>query len=197
MKKLVAILVILSSLSFHNNEVDEELMAVLVSSESSLEINGSTNLNTFNCTLNFEAIDAIVTTNYFKNGNKINFRNTALKLENNCFDCGNRMMNKDFRKMLNSDVYPYVTLELQEIAVNPLNRKEVYAYTIISMAGVSKTYSIPLNVQFESRIDVTGCLSLKLTDFGITPPRKALGFIMVSNDFDINLDLRIEPLNQN
>ena len=167
----------------------------LIENSSKLGVVGSTNVNSFNCDLNFSDINSKVKAFYQKEGNKIKFQDAYLKLSNECFDCGSRLMNKDFLEMLNTKNHPYIILDLKEIAKNPKKPEEVIALVNINLAGRSKFYSIWLTTEENANLKASGCLSLKLSDFNLEPPKKVMGLVVVDDAIEINLDLNIKTLN--
>ena len=62
------------------------------------------------------------------------------------------------------------------------------------MAGHSKFYSIWLNTEQGNILKASGCLSLKLSDFNLEPPKKVLGLVVVEDAIEIALDLNIKTL---
>lgn len=195
MKKVLLFLFSCVLLSFNTSSSDFKIALCLIESNSKLGVVGSTNVNTFNCDLNFEDINSKIKAFYQKDGNKIKFQDAYLKLSNECFDCGSRLMNKDFLEMLDTKNHPYIILDLKEIAKNPKRPEEVIALVNISMAGHSNFYSIWLTTQQSNNLKASGCLSLKLSDFDLEPPKKVMGLVVVEDAIDINLDLNIKTLN--
>lgn len=194
MKKIVLGLLCVFMLSFTINKSDYKIASYLIEGNSKLGITGSTNVNSFNCNLVFSNINTQVKALYQKSGNKIKFQDANLKLANECFDCGSRMMNSDFLEMLNSKNYPNITLDLKEITINPKKSSENIALLNISLAGCSKLYSVWLNVNELDHINAIGCLKLKLSDFNLEPPKKVLGLVVVDDAIEIALDLKIKAL---
>lgn len=181
-------------LGFTAYNSDYKVASYLIEGNSKLGITGSTNVSTFNCDLVFSDINSRVSALYQKEGNKIKFQDAQLKLANECFDCGSRMMNSDFLEMLDTKNHPYITLDLKEISINPNNPNEILALVNIKMAGKSKFYSIWLNVKDSNSLSAVGCLSLKLSDFKLEPPKKVLGLVVVEDAIEIALDLNIKSL---
>lgn len=194
MKNIVLGLLCVLMLSFTINNSDYKMASYLIEGNSKLGITGSTNVNSFNCDLVFTNINSKVKALYQKSGHKIKFQDAHLKLANSCFDCGSRLMNKDFLEMLNTEKHPNITLDLKEITANPKNPNEVIALLNISLAGCSKLYSVWLNVNQLDYINATGCLKLKLSDFNLEPPKKVLGLVVVDDAIEIALDLKIKAL---
>ena len=165
MKNVLIVILCLIMFGFTTYKSDFKSALYLIEGNSKLGITGTTNVNTFSCDLVFSDINSKINTQYQKEGDKIKFQNAHIELSNSCFDCGSRMMNSDFLEMLNTKNYPYITLDLKEISINPKNKGEIIALVNISMAGRSKFYSIWLNVDDSKSLKVVGCLNLKLSDF--------------------------------
>jgi hypothetical protein len=194
MKNILLAILCIFVLSFTNNNSGYKMGTYVIDGNSSLGIIGSTNVNTFNCDLVFRNINSEVKTLYQKVGNKIKFQDANLKLSNSCFDCGNRLMNRDFLDMLNTKKHPNITLDLKEITINPNKTNENIALLNISLAGCSRLYSVWLNVDQMNNINVEGCLDIKLSDFNLELPKKVLGLVFVEDDISIALDLKIKAL---
>ena len=113
-------------------------------------------------------------------------------LDNSCFDCGSRVINKDFMNLLKSEEYPKIVLELKEIKKDLSTDCIVHALIEIVIAGESKSYFIPVELKDDKIINVSGALNLNICDFNLEPPKKALGLIVVSDIIKINFDLVVE-----
>ncbi|TJY36245.1 YceI family protein [Pontimicrobium aquaticum] len=183
-------------LGFTTHSSDYKIASYLIQGNSKLGIKGTTNVSRFNCDLAFSDINTKVKTFYKREGNKIKFIDSQLELSNSCFDCGSKMINNDFLKMLDTKNHPNITLELKEITINPRETSEIIALTNINIAGVSRYYSIWLNVDKSKSLNATGCLSLKLSDFKLEPPKKVLGLVVVEDEIEIALDLNITALSK-
>ena len=67
---------------------------ILITAESQLTINGKTNVNKFQCIYNTIELQEPIPVYYEIKDNSLIFKNTQLILKTNCFDCGNKTMNK-------------------------------------------------------------------------------------------------------
>ncbi|APZ44818.1 hypothetical protein BW723_00280 [Polaribacter reichenbachii] len=186
MRKIIFLIGILSSLSFVRvNEFNKNTI-IQIKPESKLEILGTTNINKFECNFNFLEIDKPVPLFFQKKGKKIYFKKATLVLKNSCFDCGSRGINRDFSKLLKSNEFPLILLDLKEI-----EKKEATTEALVEMtiAGISKTYKIPVKVTENKNYLVTGNLDLNIEDYNLKVPKKMLGLIVVSEMIKINFNL--------
>ena len=144
--------------------------------ENFVKINGSTNVNGFQCV-----------NSKFKNDGSVysfsekNLPNIILKVTD--FDCGNKMMTKDFQKILNAEKYPEMTIKFIKFIKN---QKNFIAVVEVKMMNQSRRY----NVEFELENNkMVGRKNVKFSDFNITPPKKMGGMIVVKDDLDLTFSL--------
>ena len=151
--------------------------AMICAQKNGLEINGWTNINTFKCSNNsFPSSGSI----YTFVGNKL--PNIVFKL--NDFDCRNRMMTSDFKKILHSEQYPDLTIKFLEFTKSSGNKFE--AIVEVRMMTVSKQYPIEFSFYKDSLI---GNKRLRFSDFKITPPKKMGGMVYVKDELDLVFSL--------
>ncbi len=177
---------------------------VQIAEDSHLVINGHTNINSFSCGYNGDFYKDTLSVNAISNGDHLKLINAQLKLRTELFDCQNKLMNPDFQKLLQSDEYPFILIKVLEVnknkkdvrnfLVNDRNSNTVLLNVEITLAGRKNTYLIPVDSQqFNGNRFYSGHLNLDIRDFGLTPPRKMLGLIvvneMVSIDFSVKLTL--------
>jgi hypothetical protein len=140
--------------------------------ENYIQINGSTNINTFKCTNNtFRTPGGNFTIS------EKNLPNIALKVDD--FDCRNRMMTSDFQKTLSAEEHPYLTIKFLSLDKG----KAVYNAQIeVKMINRSKIYNITFCLENGK---FTGKRSVKFSDFNIMPPKRMGGMIVVKDDLNL------------
>ncbi|WGH75954.1 YceI family protein [Tenacibaculum tangerinum] len=163
---------------------------VVISNDSKLTILGYTNINTFECQLDFQFVNPTLDVGYEQRGKKISFRNANLKIANSCFDCGKKMMNKDFLKLLKTKQYPNIEILLNEIDL--ISQQQALARVQLKIAGRKKEITVPIKISNEQHLSVQGCMDVKLSDFELEAPRKMLGLVVVSDAIEIHFDLNIK-----
>lgn len=189
MKKIVFIIIIFLSLAF---SIGINNTSIVISPKSQLVIKGTTNVSKFNCHFNIEEIKGPIPLSYVQNEEKYVFKKALLVLGNSCFDCGSSAINKDFVSLLKSNEYPQIVLELKEIKKDSKADNVVHALIEIFIAGESKLYFIPVKIEENKLLKVSGSLNLNICDFNLEAPKKALGLIVVSDIININFDLLIQ-----
>jgi len=144
--------------------------------ENFVQINGSTNVNKFQCVNNkFKAENGVY------NLTDRNLPNIILKV--NEFDCGNKMMTKDFQKILNSEKYPNMIVKFINFTKT---QKNYIAVVEVKMMNQSKRYNIEFEIENNKLI---GRKNVKFSDFNIIPPKKMGGMIVVKDDLDLIFSL--------
>lgn len=150
--------------------------ASLFAQKNGLEINGWTNINTFKCTdLQFKNSTSI----YSFTGNQL--PNILLKVVD--FDCRNKMMTSDFRKTLNAEKYPVLSIKFLNFNKN---NNRFLALVEVKMMNVSRKYTIEFS---EYNKSLVGNKRLRFSDFNIIPPKKMGGMVYVKDELDLFFSL--------
>lgn len=176
---------------FSNSEREAR---VWVAPESEVVIAGTTNVNGFTCRYNVQGLEMPIQMIYNEKVEQIQFKNAKLKLANDCFDCGGKAINKDFRELLKTEKHPQVELRLLHVDPPKADGQEIGVGMEIIIAGVARKYETSLNCVQAGDICVNGTLGLRLSDFGLEPPRKVLGMIKVDNEIQVQLTLKLKEI---
>ena len=184
------IILISSFLLMFNLDSRVNTSKVKITSNSQLVIKGSSNVNSFACIYKQNLKNDEFLVNYVKESSKIHFQGAKMVLKSDCFDCRHKTINKDFKELLKSDVFPNIQISLKEITET---KQYVLAKVQIEIAGVTKDYVFPVSV-IENESKVRGTARLSIKDFNLTPPKKLFGMIMVNDlvEIDFNLHLNYE-----
>ncbi|WP_445734179.1 YceI family protein [Mariniflexile sp.] len=188
LKRFTFLIFIITAFAFTHRDSGFKSTSVVITTESSLLVRGTTNVNTFSCTYNINKFKNPIQVIYRMEGDKMSFNKTALILDSNGFDCGGKAINNDFKKILKSDIYPQITLFLKEIRLLE-NTGDVQASVNIEIAGIIKGYKIPVKIKKTSSMLITGDLALSLDDFKLEAPKKLFGLISVDDTIEIFFQL--------
>ena len=149
----------------------------ICSQKNGLEIKGWTNINNFKCSNpKFKNSSSV----YSFIGNQL--PNISVAIED--FDCRNKMMTADFRKVLQSDKYPNMTIKFLEFKKSAGNKFE--ALVEVKMMTVARKYNIEFSNYNNSLV---GNKRLKFSDFKIVPPKKMGGMVYVKDELDLVFSL--------
>ncbi|MBL7471302.1 hypothetical protein [Robertkochia sediminum] len=181
-------------LSFSASVPEVADTAIRIKDSSSLNIIGKTNVHTFTCKYDVAELTEPVKVDYTATGDAMVFGSAVLRLRNENFDCGGRGINNDFNKLLKTPVYPEVILGLQKIVAHPHIDDNYIASVALSIAGTTRHYDLFLKVTGQDNMEIKGVMEIKLPDFGLEPPQRALGMIKVQENLVIEFLLDMEEV---
>ena len=193
MKRYIGLLIlcfIISQTVAAQNFVSAEILK-----NSSLTISGSTNLLSFKLYQNGDKLSrsklTIATT---QSQNKIYLSQNQLSVVVKNFSSSNPMALKDFLKLLKSDVYPTLKVQLNYVDLESISEKGIFnrgnALVSITITGITRNYSIPISLSSNrDQYIVDGIKKLSIRDFGLTPEKKMMGLIKVSEWITIDFHM--------
>lgn len=160
---------------------------------SSLKIKGSSNVNKFECVLDMNTLSDELLVSYNDSEDYLNFTNANLIIPAKHFDCGGKMINKDFQKLLNTDEFPEIRLVLKKVMKSNITEDCTEAIVDVLICGIKNTYSVPITTSksIEGN-NINGVLALNINDFSLEPPKKMLGVIKVSPVIEIDFLLNFK-----
>ena len=173
---------------------DRANMILTVAPKSELTIIGKTNVNTFTCrytevmsdTLNIEVI---------RNKGDYMIDNAEMTFHVSAFDCGNAMMNEDFKDLLNADEFPVIRVNFKSLYMTPGQSKEIMGSIIAQFELAGTEGASPINIlkkpEKSQTNDYFGFTNLDITNFGLEPPTKMMGMIKVKKDIKVEFDLNV------
>jgi hypothetical protein len=180
MKKQVVGLMLLLVLSGFYHPDNKAIWVVMQG--SSLSVNGTTNINSFQCDINnYNLPDTLTLLRAMPKGQLLPM-NGKLNLEIEAFDCHNRMMTADLRKTLKAKLFPILAVKF--ISVN------------ISLSGVNKRFEINYLFTGDEKQDVhlKGNQKIHFSDFNLTPPSKLGGVIKANDELLVEFRLNLKPI---
>lgn len=194
MRQLFVITLALITLGCYSQSKQQKVTIIA----SDFYINGETNINQFECGLKqINSSDPIIISSTWSEGT-IRFEGLTLKYQISDFKCEIAAMNRDLHSTLNAKEYPNLFLKINDIQIHKDNteieRLRVSSNVSITLSGKEVDYKIKngevINYS-ESLLSLSGKQTLKMTDFGITPPSKFFGMIQVTDELDINFEILI------
>jgi hypothetical protein len=165
------------------------------SCESHISIHGSSNINQFQLINHNPKIVRL------SDGVSNKKRDQRIEISVNQFKGANKRIREDFLEMVNASKYPFIimTIESRNLAECLKNKGLSDFKTEITIAGVSQHFVVPCGVDtcVSSGYVLKGSLEVKLTDFGIDPPKKFFGLVKVNNEVLIDYVFSFQTDNGN
>ena len=174
---------------FHNSS----LAKWVVEKNSSLNIQGETNINSFECDVTeYLRPDTLV---YSKNETikKLCFTNSCLIIDIRRFDCHNKFITEDFRNALKVDENPdlkILFLTIDQFS-NNCNNQVIKGIVDIELAHAVKRSEINFTVKTlpGNRIQMNGSRIFSFSDFNLKAPKKLAGLIRTKDQIKVNFQL--------
>ena len=170
----------------------------VISENSSLRVNGSTNINTFSCEI--PAYDQTDTLSIIKgkNGKELTLSgNIALKVQS--FDCHNSMMTNDLRKTLKEKQFPCLHISFLSLSGCPeltARPTPITGMVNIELAGTSKRFEVNYQVSIDAQkvIHLLGSRDVNFSDFNLIAPKKLGGIIRTNDKLNVAFHLKMKAL---
>ena len=198
---LLVVLLLLSVVGFsmkNNKHVQQETKTWVVSQNSNLSVNGSTNINKFSCVIpSYDQVDTLTLSSNNPDGGVMLSGNINLSISS--FDCHNSGMTKQLQKTLKEKQFPVLLIRflslhnLPELSKNP---EFITGLVNIKLAGVDKRFEINYQISQDAQkvIHLLGTKDLKFSDFNIQPPTKLGGMIKTNDQLTVMFHLKMKTI---
>jgi len=166
-----------------------------ITNASSVVINGTTNMNTFQCGSGYETGSDMIRERWNPDSEKWEIYGSVY-IEVAQFDCKNRIMNNDFRNTLKHNDYPEIKIEflnLREVQLQD-NTLKAQGHIKVTLAGKTHEYFLSSELEFldDQYSILKGEQTLRFSDFGLEPPQKGFGLVRVNDEIHVSFDLILE-----
>jgi hypothetical protein len=199
---LFSILLLLTITGFtmkNNAKTNTGLKRWVVSQNSSLSVNGSTNINKFSCVIPaYDQQDTLtVAVNKADQAVALTGR---IRLPISSFDCHISAMTRQLRETLKEKQFPSLYIRflslnrLPEITAVP---ERITGLVEIEIAGVSKRFEVSYQLSQDARqvIHLQGTRTVNFSDFNLAPPTKLGGMIKTRDALSVDFQLNMKDLN--
>jgi len=174
---------VLSMLSFGSS--DPGITTFLSIQGQRVTVSGQTSVGGFRCTLEKETeATKIALQGSSGSGAALLYLTLPVK----AFSCGNFLLNRDFQKTLKMEQHPHIRVEVLRLQANGAH---FIGKLDLTVAGTKKKLD---NIQFryqtykKSKV-LRSQLTLKMSEFGLTPPSRFGGLVRVEEELVIEVDL--------
>jgi hypothetical protein len=168
----------------------------IIDRESTITINGATNVTKFSCALN--SYTGHDTLRYYNDifASEIQFTANGMTIPVQRFDCGAKQISRDFQSTLKSHLFPDLNIRFISLGSNNLkDGHHVDGKVNITLAGVTKQYTIRFRTTLEKReLVLSGAHPVRFSDFKLTAPEKLNGLIRVKDRLQVEFHLVLKPV---
>ncbi len=140
----VQLFIFLLIFSLASNGAGNEMLKLWnVTGESTLQIKGTTNVNSFECVSDYDRGMDLIMERWDPYNEKWEIYGSVF-IDVDQFDCQNRVMNNDFRNTLKYDTYPEIKIEFINIREVETNRPSSKAegWVEITIVGETRRYHL-------------------------------------------------------
>lgn len=119
----------------------------------------------------------------------------AISVPVRSFDCGNRRMNRDLHDALRAEAHPTITFNVNRIQAEqyaPSDDLPITVHGSLTIGGAVRDVSfsgVAIHLP-DSLFRFQGSLPLRMTDFGVDPPRAMLGLVRAHDPIVVRFDLQ-------
>lgn len=165
----------------------------VIEKSSSLSIRGRSNVNSFRCdVIEYLRPDTIQFCREDLTQQEFVIRG-GVAIDIDRFDCHQRMMTADLRKMLKAGQGALLTIDLQSLGCNTRGAagQAIKGRVLIGLAGVTRQMEVNYTLQVDNNgyLHLLGERQVLFADFGLVPPRKAGGLIRVQSSLQVRFEL--------
>ena len=166
-----------------------------VTSASYLQIDGTTNVNSFQCGTPYEKGNDLIRERWDPDNEKWEIFG-SLYIEVGQLDCQNRIMNNDLRNTLEYERHPEIKIEFLSLREknHEGNTRMAEGWVEITIVGKTRKYYITSELEFLDNYYsiLRGEQIFHFSDFHIEPPSKGLGMVRVNNALTVSFELILE-----
>jgi hypothetical protein len=194
MKFLSGLLVLFILSSFVPVKEPVLIHRFIVQPSSTLAIDGSTNVNSFQCGISsYIGTDTLILQEG-KASQKPIFLRGRVALKASYFDCGMNVMTKDFNQTIKAKQYPHIVIDFKsfERAPDYTRGVEKFKGTMnISLGGTTKQFVVDCTIKPQSSglIHLSGFRTFLFSDFNLQPPEKMMGLIRIQEELTVRFNL--------
>jgi polyisoprenoid-binding protein YceI len=171
-----------------NLSVKETSKLLNIKLPSNVSIKGTSTLHDWESIV--EKTNATITINNFYN---VAIETLEVKIEATSIKSGKKIMDKLTYKALKAEEYPLITFIFKtgEIISENTDFINIKLQGNLTIAGVTKSVNVLSNINKNGdHIVLKGSHKLKMTSFGINPPKALLGTIKTGDEITIEFNLK-------
>jgi hypothetical protein len=176
---------------------EQKINQWLVSPQSTVSIEGKTNINSFACeSVKYQGNDILK--EEITPGKQAAVWSGQLTIKSQSFDCFNQMMTKDFHKTVKAEEHPEIEVRFLDLSRENLGttQEKLSGNVEITLAGVCRRFPIScdLDKKENGKTFLLGSQEVSFTDFQLEPPIKFLGTVRVKNSIKVKFELILEKI---
>lgn len=157
-----------------------------------IKIHGSSNINKFMLSYTRDIVrQRKLTLAKVESNRQTISGSNKIALEVGAFTSSHKMITSDFYKMLQKDKYPFINIEISRLIINPSNPLTPNVMAVITLAGSKRIEILPVVIvkKPNNQIQLSSLHKLSLKNYNLSPPKKLMGMVSVSDEVFIEITL--------
>tara|TARA_R110001592_G_scaffold5353_5_gene29492 strand:- start:1478 stop:2053 length:576 start_codon:yes stop_codon:yes gene_type:complete len=188
--KIILLVILLGFFNLTNGQETTKKVELNIKLSSSVLIKGTSTLHDWESIVEKTSSELVVNNLEDANIETLNVKVQVLSIKS-----GKSIMDKLTYKALKADEHPTITFIFKkgEIVKEDARFMDIKLIGDLSIAGVTKNVSVITKINKSGKtIILKGVHKLKMTDFGISPPKALLGTIKTGDEITIEFNLIFE-----
>lgn len=171
----------------------------VISQNSNLCVNGSTNINKFSCVIPaYSQQDTLIVMS--SKANQAVSLTGRVRLPVNSFDCHISAMTRQLRETLKEKQFPALYIRFLNLSRMPdlaTVPERITGQVDIEIAGISKRFDVSYQLSQDAQqvIHLQGTRVVNFSDFNLVPPTKLGGMIKTRDALSVDFQLNMKELN--
>jgi hypothetical protein len=188
---LILPILVLVGFDFLNSKSSEQHL--VVQPESTIVISGKSNVKKFQCAISqYRGSDTLVLAR--EEGKTAVFRKGCVKLDATNFDCGMKVITKDFRNTIKAEQFPFISIDFVSFERAPLyqTKEDNFRGQLkISLTDVTRPFDVVCTCQKDERgfIHLQGSHDFTFSEFNMKAPTKMFGAVKVNDNITVGFHL--------
>ena len=170
---------------------------------SRLWIEGRSNVNRFSCGATLYDLEAEVQPGDTNEPVTREDVTVTVAIAMHGFECGNHRMERDLAQALSADRFPEIRFAFIAARHLPVEKdsdgaRRLQVWGDLTVAGVRRGVDFVVigSHEAQGKVRARGSITIRMTDYGIDPPRRLLGLVRVRDRLTVQFDLVLEPSRQ-
>lgn len=172
------------------------IISYSVINSSWLSLQGTTNVNTFECFSAGSDFRGYLVTDTCFDGKRVDITGAEILVNVKSFDCKNPLITRDMHDALGGRERSGIKIKLSDAILIDTNWNSADGYImaniLISINGILKAKELKINWQRQGyEYSFEGTAELSMAEFDIEPPSPALGIVRVNDNITVNFNYNI------
>ena len=177
---LLALLLTINTTAQEVYKLNEKNSKLLIAGTSSIH-DWEVTAEKFNCETTLKKV----------NENTVSINNIDFECQAEEIKSNNRIMNNKTRDALKAKEYPEITFHLENSPNIKMAGGQATVKGTLTIAGKTKEINVASNIEFKNNntLTVTGEVPVKMSDYGIDPPKAMMGALKTGNEVMVKYNL--------